>query len=151
MSGPITPVFWASGMNSSGGTRPRTGWLQRTSTSTHVHLARAEVGLRLVVEHELALVDRATQLGEHRQPARAVVVALLRVDLAAAGLLLRHVHRDVGALEQRMDVVTVLRVQGDADAGLDLEGEAVDRERLLQRLAKLAGDRGGGGRVDHLG
>ena len=34
VSGLISPVCWASGMNSSGPTRPRVGWFQRSSAST---------------------------------------------------------------------------------------------------------------------
>ena len=41
----------------------------------------------------------------------------------------------------------MIRIQGDADARLDLEREAVDRERLLERLPQLAGDDDGRGRV----
>ena len=42
----ISPVSSASGMNSSGGTTPRTGWFQRISASTPVVLMslRANVG-----------------------------------------------------------------------------------------------------------
>jgi hypothetical protein len=81
----------------------------------------------------------------------AVVVAHLGVDLAAAGLLLGDVHRDVGALEERMDVVPVLGIEGDSDARFDLESEPVDRERLLEGPAELARDGRRGGRVHDLG
>ena len=36
VSGLISPVCSASGMNSSGGTLPHSGWLQRSSASTPV-------------------------------------------------------------------------------------------------------------------
>ena len=58
----------------------------------------------------------------------------------AAAALLGGVHRDVGALDQRLDVRAVRGVAGDADAGVDLEREALDRERLAQAGEQLARD-----------
>ena len=63
--------------------------------------------------------------------------------VAAAGLLGR-VHRDVGALLERLVVLAVHRVQRDADAGVDLQAHALEHERLAQVREQVLGD---GGRV----
>ena len=76
VSGPIRPVFSASGTKTSGPTSPRCGCCQRTSASTPVTSARAERRLRLVVDHELAAA-RARGAARRRAPA-ARAVALLR-------------------------------------------------------------------------
>ena len=52
----------ASGMNSPGSTSPRSGWFQRTSASTPVKRPVRKVELRLVVQHELAPLQRQAQL-----------------------------------------------------------------------------------------
>jgi hypothetical protein len=51
----------------------------------------------------------------------------------AAARRLGLVHRDVGALEQRLGVLAVLGEDGDADARADAHVDAVDREALLER------------------
>ncbi len=94
-----------------------------------------EVGFRLIVEDELVLVERAAKLCGERQPVRAVLVALGRVELTAAAVLLREVHRHVGALEQCVNVGAVLGVERDADARLEVERDAFERERPAQHRA----------------
>ena len=86
-------------------------------------------GLRLVVQEQLALRDAAAELGDERELARAVLVALGDVELAARVVFLGQVHRDVGALQQRVDVVAVLGVERDADARLEIEPDALQLER----------------------
>src|SRR5919108_801063 len=49
--------------------------------------------------------------------------------------VLARVERDVRALEQLLGVGAVLREDRDADAGLELELEVFDDERLFQRAA----------------
>src|SRR5215211_2548737 len=148
VSGTMTPRLLRQGDELVGRDYPAHGMAPAHERFDAVHPAGAEVGPRLVVEDELAAIDCAAELSEEREAVRAVVVALARVHLAAARMLLRDVHRDVRALQQRVDVVAVIRIEGDADARLDLEREAVDRERLLERLPQLAGDGDGRGRVD---
>ena len=97
VSGRIRPVCSASGTNSSGGSRPRSGCCQRTSASTLCDAAVREHRLRLVVEDELALLDRAAQLADSAEPRGRVVVALGVVELDAGVRLLGDVHGDVGA------------------------------------------------------
>ena len=61
------------------------------------------------------------------------MVELRGVEGVGRALLLRQVHRDVGALEEQVDVAAVARIAGDSDAGLDVEREPVDQERLVER------------------
>ena len=46
------------------------------------------------------------------------------------------VHGDVGALQQPHRVLRVVREERDADAGVDVDVDAADRERLLERGAQ---------------
>ncbi len=109
------------------------------------------VGYRLVVQDELAIVDRPAELAQERQAARAVPVALHRVELVAGVRLLRDVHRHVGPLHERRDVLPVLREERDADAGVDVQRKPVDRERVLESFEDLVGDHHGAGCVRHAG
>ena len=63
-------------------------------------------------------------------------------DREAAAGLLGGVHRDVGALLERLVVLAVQRVHGDADARVDLEPHALEHERLAQVHEQVLGDRG---------
>ena len=65
-------------------------------------------------------------------------------------MLLGHVHRDVGSLEESLDVRAMIREESDADARLHLEGETVNREWLLEGRPQLARDRNGRLGVEHL-
>ena len=97
----IRPVDSATGMNRSGGTRPRVGECQRSERLDADDGVRVEVDQRLVVDAELAaleaepkLVLEAEQLAElARHPVLVELVA------AAAGLL-RRVHGDVRVADQ---------------------------------------------------
>ena len=94
--------------------------------------ARPQVGLRLVVELDLALADRRAQAAGEREAARRVAVELGLEDRVAAAGLLGRVHRDVGALLQRLVVLAVHRVQREADRGVDLQPHPLEHERLAQ-------------------
>ena len=96
----ISPVVSASGMKTSGRSRPWTGCCQRASASTPTISARASVGLRLEVHLDLVAVERPLQLRGEREPVAGVRVALGRVELAPRSGLLRLVHRDIGAPQQ---------------------------------------------------
>ena len=100
-------------------------------------------------EHGLRLVVRGTALrwamprrssADERELARAVLVAVGGVELAARVVVLGQVHRDVRTLEQRVDVVAVLGIEGDADARLEVEPDALELERAPQLGADLLGD-----------
>ena len=100
------------------------------------HGAGPDLGLGLVVQHQLAGLQRAVQITDERQPIAAVAVALRQVDLVTGAHPLRLVHRDVGALEQPERGARVMRVDRDADAGVDVDPDAADLEGLLQRRAQ---------------
>ena len=101
-----------------------------------------DVDLRLVVEDQLAGADRRAQLAEQLQPLRRVGVALGRVRLDAGARALGVVHRDVGALDERVHVGAVLRAVGDADARVEHRHDAVERERAGQRVLQAPGQLG---------
>ena len=52
------------------------------------------------------------------------------------------VHRDVGALDQRVHVVAVVGAERDADARLELDRDAAQRERAAERVVQAAGQLG---------
>ena len=110
-----------------------------------VHRAGLEIRLRLVVDDQLARLERAVELADQREPLARVVVARGQVDLVAGAQPLGLVHRHVGALEQAERVGRVLREQGDADAGVDVQPDVGHLERALERGAQpqRGGARGG--------
>ena len=84
------------------------------------------------------IAERRPPASDSRRGAEAVQARLEHRVPAAA--LLGRVHGDVGALDQRLDAGAVRGVAGHADAGVDLERQALDRERLAQPGQQLAGD-----------
>jgi hypothetical protein len=102
--------------------------------------AGRKLGLRLVVDDQLSVVDRTAELARKRQTVRAVLIVLDRVHRVTGVAFLRLVHRDVGSLHEHFNIGPVLGVVGDAYAGLDLESDAIEVERLAQCLADLLGD-----------
>ena len=134
-SSAIRPASSATGMNSSGEIRPRSGCSQRTSASVETGSAGGEVDHRLVPGLELAAVERAAQLGlgahaGHGLRAHRLVEQLVAATAACLG----PVHRRVGVAEQRLGRVLPGAGQGDAGA---------DRERVLAAGEdQRAGDRG---------
>nr|WP_228430773.1 hypothetical protein [Baekduia soli] len=89
-------------------------------------VAGAQLGLRLEEDLELAEVQAVAQLaGEAQARGRVALVALV-VDLDAGAPALGHVHRDVGAAHERLDVGAVVGPGRDADAGLDAERDPLD-------------------------
>jgi hypothetical protein len=61
------------------------------------------------------------------------MVELRRVQGVCRPLLLGEIHRDIGALQQDVDVPAMRRVAGDPDARLDVQREAVDEKRFVER------------------
>ena len=84
----------------------------------------AQVDLGLVVQDELLALERRAQVAGQRQALDAVAVELGHVALDAGPALLGLVHGDVGALHEHVDVLAVLGVGGDADAGAELQAHA---------------------------
>ena len=138
----IRPFSSASGMNSSGETRPRVGWRQRTRASTPAIAARVELDDRLVEDRELAAADAPFQLGREGVAGddRRVHRRLEDRDAALAGCL-GGVHRDVGVAQQLVGVLADPAADGDADAAADRDLLALDRERDLQRVDHALRDR----------
>ena len=101
-----------------------------------VDAAVGEPGLRLVVQHQLARVDRVAQLAGERE-VRRVVEVLGEVVAQHAGVpRLRGVHRDLGALEQLVDVDAVLARHHVADGRVDGQGQPVHVHLAADRLAE---------------
>ena len=100
------------------------------------HRAGPQLRLRLVVQDELAGLERGAELADEREPLAAVVVAADHVDLVAGAHALGLVHRDVGALQQAHGVAGVGGEQRDADAGVDVDADAADGEGVLERRAQ---------------
>jgi hypothetical protein len=111
------------------------------------HEAAADVQLRLVVELQLLPLHRPAQLDHQRHLVGGADVHVLAMEAVAALLLLRVVHRHVGAAEQGAGVGAVLGEEGDADAGADFQHLPVHHERLFERVQDAAGGDGGGVRV----
>ena len=93
---------------------------------------RHELHLRLVVHDQLLGFERTTQISDEHEPRRRVIVVIRVVEREAAARTLCHVHGDVGTLEQLLDRVAVLREDGDSDARLDVQRQALNRERVAQ-------------------
>ena len=130
----MRPVYSATGMNSSGGTSPRSGSSQRTSASTPATRAGVlEVEHRLVVQDELLALDRAAQPRGDEQPLERVGrAALVERDAHALGAA-RLAHRRLGVAQQALGVGGVAGVDARADAGAQLEPLALDLERPARR------------------
>ena len=103
-----------------------------------VHAVGTQVELRLVVQHELVGADGVAELAHEREPLRTEVREVGRVLEHRLVRLLRRVHREVGALEEIVDLGAVGRPEGDADAGLGADRHArhvdVGRERALHAV-----------------
>ena len=97
------------------------------------------VGLGLIEELQLVLLDGGAQLGGEGQTVRRVLVLLGRIDAELALIPLGHVHGDVGAPQQRARVGPMLGEDRNANAGADFHLMAVDDERLLERFEQPAG------------
>src|ERR1700732_1592114 len=78
---------------------------------------------RLIVQHDLELVDRVAQFADQWQ-ACAILTALLvdRIDAEATTGALGRVHRDIRSANQRVGIVGMLREDGDADAHVHDDG-----------------------------
>ena len=100
------------------------------------HAAVLDRDLRLVVQDELVRLERMPQLAEALQPVGRVGIARRVVDAHARVLALGLVHRDVRALDERGDVGPVVRAERDADARAELDRDAADDERALERAGE---------------
>src|SRR4051812_39373389 len=90
-----------------------------------------EIEQGLVEELELAALEREPEIGLQLPPLlRALVEAFLEECISPATCLLGAVEREIRAAEQRAAVLSVLRGNGDADAGRGHDLVAVEHHRL---------------------
>ena len=125
-------------MNRSGVMSPSCGCCQRTSASTPNTLARLQVDLRLVDHAQLIARDGVPEVAHQRQAFGTVPVELRRIDDGARAIFLRHIHRHVGTLHEHFGLGAVLGRDGDAHAAMDVEVQALNRERLLHGGEQLS-------------
>ena len=101
-----------------------------------------ELDPRLVVDDELTVGDRASQLADEREAVRRIVVVLRRVEHRPVGLL-AVVHGHVRVPDEGLDVVAMIGVERDADARFDFDGQSGERERRLEPCADSFGQHEG--------
>ena len=123
------------GLDELAGWEEASGWMLPTQESFDAFDGSvAEIELGLVVEDELALVERASQLADQLEAALVVAVVLGPVVGMAGPGLFGLVESDIGVLEELVCAVGIGRVAGDADARLGAERKPFDQEGLLQEL-----------------
>ena len=144
VSARMSPVCSAMVMNSSGRTRPRRGWFQRTSASAPrtMPVASSTLGWKQTSSPSLSSASRRSAASARRRGRRGVVHRV--VQLPAAAVAAGGVGRDVGPLHQRWRVDGLLGVDGDADVDAQRQQHALGLERRVE-----AGDEQAG-RADHL-
>ena len=150
-SGMMRPVSSAIGMNSAGDMRRWSDLRPAQQRFGAADPRRGEVDQRLVVQRELAVLERAPQVGLGRQAA-AHALGHLRAEELVVGAprLLGVIHRGVGVAHQRLGGVAVARIERDADAAVGVQLVLGDRERLRelgQDAARHAGGLAGVGDV----
>jgi hypothetical protein len=99
--------------------------------------SRGKVNFGLVQQHQLTSGDGTGQRSGQLQAVSTVEVAVRRVHGPTEMVALGFVHCDIGMLEQRVGVGSVVRPERDADAGLDLKTHPVDRYLRHERSFNL--------------
>ena len=131
----MRPVDSAISRNSAGEQEAPRRVLPAQQRLDAAHPVGAQVELRLVVQDELVGADGVAQLAHEREPLRAEVREVGRVLEHRLVRLLGRVHREVGALEEVVDLGAVGRPERDADAGFRADRHArhvdVGREGAL--------------------
>ncbi len=113
--------------------------------------AAIDVELGLVGEAEFRAAQRLVQAILQQQVfAHLVVHRLVEEAIGVAAGRLGRVHRGIGPLQQGVEVLAVVRVEGDADAAARGDGVAVDEDGLGQAQQDLAGDALRRGRVGNV-
>ena len=148
----ISVVSSTCGMKLPGGTMPRCGCIQRSSASVPATSPLASDTLawcqtcnspRAIASGKAAEQDQVVAAG-------AVVGAVVARDRRLARS--RPVHRDARLLQQLLGCLRMARRLRDADAGFDVDRQAVDQVRLVAgRLDALARQRRGLLLRDHAG
>ena len=101
-------------------------------------LARGQVHLGLEAQAQLVAGDRLAQVAHQRQLAQVHFVPALAIDGHAAAVFLGVVERDVGPAQQGLGVVAVFGVQGQAQAGVEVDAGAGQVQRLAQLVEQHA-------------
>ncbi len=138
----IKPLCSASGMNSSGDTNPRCGCHHRSSASTASTRMPLMRQSRLIIQRELAAIQRLAQIRLHRQVfGRAGADRFLEELQSTVSGLLAMVHGGVGVLDQRLGVGRIAREQTDADGRGQRYFLLREHERPRQRQLYAAAPR----------
>ena len=124
-------------MKSSGLISPYCGLFQRISSSKPHQPCRPERHLRLVDQRQFVAFQREAQRHIHLRAAGGVTTCSCGVEGfdAVAAALLGLVHRGIGVAYQLGRRAVRRRAAGDADAGMQLDHDVVDHDRLGQRCA----------------
>ncbi|MPM91934.1 hypothetical protein SDC9_139068 [bioreactor metagenome] len=103
--------------------------------------AAVETDLGLVVNRQLAVLQRAVQRAFQGQAAGGVGIHFRRIEAedVAAGVLGAR-QRDVGGLHQFVDRAAVARAEADANAGIERDRLAVDREGQAESVEQALGE-----------
>jgi hypothetical protein len=126
-------------MNSTGCSRPRTGWYHRTRGSESAPAADVDDGL--VEDRELVPVDGAVQLAGDREPSLGFLVhRRLEQDVARLSIALGDVHRGIGIAQQIIRVVRVGAADRDPDADPHEHMLVSDTERFLEGFEHAISD-----------
>lgn len=100
-----------------------------------VHFTAARIDFRLVIQHQLILLQPFTQIGVQPHVFGDALVHLRREDgIGAFAVLLGDVHGGIGAADQAVEIVAVLRAQRDADRTAGIHFDQADAERGLQPI-----------------
>ena len=93
--------------------------------------AGASADLGLIVQDQLAGGDGSAQVAQEYETGQIVVVAgrLVAGEWVVSGLGL--VHGYIGVAQQDLDVIAGFG-EGDPDAGVNVESDVVQRERVVQ-------------------
>ena len=143
--GRMRPVSSAIGMNDARRHQAALGMLPAHQRLQPHDAGGPEVHLGLVVEPELAPVERPAQLGLHLEPAlHRLAHARLEHLEARAAVGLRPVHGDVGVAQESLGGgALVAPAERDPDAGAHEDLLVLDPERPAERLDDPLGDEGG--------
>ena len=116
-----------------------TYWMLPTDQSLDtVDLAGRCAHFGLKVQHDLAARYGAAEVAQQGQPIDGVVVATQLVDHVGNVLILGLVHGDVRVSHGGLDVGVHVSHR-NADARLDVEGDVLDGERLVQHIGEPLG------------
>ena len=103
------------------------------------HAPAGQIDLRLVVQLELIAVDPLAHLPEQQQPSRVEAVEALGVGLDPAVRRTGARQRRIGVLEQVVQSLLGAVGRREPDARVDVDRDAVDDDRRLERVLHALG------------